>query len=76
MSDDSDGAIAAWTRAVELKPDFGFPLYNLGLTLLEQGEKARAFGFLSRYRDLAYGALSAEEKRALDDAIARCRADR
>jgi len=76
MAGDADGAIAAWTKAVELKPNFVFPLYNLGLTLLEQGEKAKALGFLSRYRDLVYETLSAQEKRALDDAIARCGVDR
>ncbi|MFQ5721880.1 MAG: sulfatase-like hydrolase/transferase, partial [Candidatus Aminicenantales bacterium] len=28
---DVDGAIFCWEKAVELKPDFTFPLYNLGL---------------------------------------------
>lgn len=73
MAGDADGAIAAWTRAVELRPEFGFALYNLGLTLLERGEKERALGYLIRYRDIAYDSLPEDDKRALDDAIARCR---
>jgi len=76
LAGDDDSAIAAWTKAVELKPDFSYPLFNLGLTLLEQGDKERALGYLIRYRDLAYASLPEAEKRALNDVIARCRADR
>ncbi len=73
MSGDVEGAVGAWTRAVELKPDFGFPLFNLGLTLLDLGKRAQALDYLSRYKKLAWEKLSDSERRALDDAIARSR---
>jgi len=73
MAGDIEGAIAAWAKAVDLRPDYGLALYNLGLTLLERGEKERALGYLTRYRELVYPALPEAEKRALDDAIGRCR---
>lgn len=72
-SGDAEGAIAAWTKAVELKPDLGFALYNLGLGLLGRGDKAGALGYLTRYKDLAYAGLSAEDRAKLDELIALCR---
>jgi arylsulfatase A-like enzyme/Flp pilus assembly protein TadD len=76
MSGDADGAIAAWAKAVEIRPDFGYALHNLGLTLLERGEKEKALVHLTRYRDLFASSLDEAERRALDDAIARCRDER
>lgn len=73
MSGDLEGAVGAWTRAVEIEPDFAFPLYNLGLALLELGRTAPALDCLTRYKKLAWAALSDAERRALDDAIARSR---
>lgn len=74
MSGDVEGAVGAWTRAVELKPDFGFPLFNLGLTLLDQGKKAQALDYLNRYKKLAWEKLSDAERRALEEARDRARA--
>jgi len=73
QSGDVDGAIAAWKKAVELKPDLGFALYNLGLGLLGKGDKAGALKHFARYKDLAYGSLSAKDRSRLDELIAKCR---
>lgn len=73
QSGDADGAIAAWTKAVEIKPDLGFALYNLGLGLLGRGDKAEALRHFARYKDLFYSSLPAPEKSRLDELIAKCR---
>jgi arylsulfatase A-like enzyme/Flp pilus assembly protein TadD len=73
QSGDVDGAVAAWTKAVEIKPDFDFPLYNLGLILLTRGDKAGALSYFTRYKTLCYATLPAKDKAELDDLIRRCR---
>jgi superkiller protein 3 len=73
QSGDMDGAIAAWKKAVEFKPDFGFALYNLGLGLLGRGEKSEALKCFTRYKDLAYATLPAQERARLDELIRKCR---
>jgi len=66
---DADAAIFCWEKAVELDPVYGNALYNLGLTYLEKGEKAKARGFLERYKKAYYETLSPKEKTKLDSLI-------
>ena len=73
MRGDIDGAVKAWEKALELKPDFAFPLYNLGLVYIAKGDLSRALGYLLRYKEKFYGSLSASEKAKLDSLIAACR---
>ncbi|MCX6576482.1 MAG: sulfatase-like hydrolase/transferase [Candidatus Aminicenantes bacterium] len=72
MAGDADGAIENWKKAVELKPDFGFPLYNLGLTYLARGDKALALDYFMKYKNMFYAGLPAQEKEKLDALIQSC----
>ena len=72
QSGDTEGAIAAWKKAVELKPDLGFALYNLGLGLLGRGEKAEALKYFSRYKVLFYASLPGAERAKLDELMRKC----
>jgi arylsulfatase A-like enzyme/Flp pilus assembly protein TadD len=73
LSGDQEGAIQAWSKAVELDPDHRFALYNLGKAYLDQGDKAKALVLLKRYKDRYYRTLSAADRASLDADIARCR---
>ncbi len=73
FSGDLDGAIENWQKALELRPDFDYPLYNLGLTYLAKGERSQALIFLTRYKAKFYDTLSPEEKNKLDTLIENCR---
>ena len=70
---DLDGAIENWEKAVELKPDYGYALYNLGLTYLAKGLKSQALVYFMRYKTGFYDSLSVEEKNKLDRLIENCR---
>jgi arylsulfatase A-like enzyme/Tfp pilus assembly protein PilF len=70
---DIAGAVKAWEKAVELKPDFGYPLYNLGLAYLTMENKPEALGYFLRYKEKAYSSLPPEEKAKLDRLIESCR---
>ncbi len=73
LNGDREGAIQAWSKAVELEPDHRFALYNLGKAYLVQGDKAKALVLLRRYKDRYYRTLPREEQAALDADIERCR---
>ncbi len=73
MRGDAGGAVAAWEKALELKPDFDFPLYNLGLVQIARGNKSKALAYFLRYKEKYYGSLSAGEQAKLDGLIAECR---
>lgn len=73
MLGDSAGAIKAWEKALELNPDYNFPLYNLGLIHFARGDKPAALRYLSRYREKHYASLSADERTKLDALIAGCK---
>ena len=68
-----DEAISCWEKALELKPDYDYPLYNLGLAFLEKGEKARALDYFLRYLKIKGKNLSAREREEIEALIARCR---
>lgn len=73
LSGELDMAIAHWTRAVELKPDFGYALYNLGVSYLAKGDKGRSLQYFKHYKDQFYGQLSPREQQKLDAQIDQCR---
>jgi arylsulfatase A-like enzyme/Flp pilus assembly protein TadD len=70
---DLDAAIANWEQAVSLKPDFAFPLYNLGLSHLARGNKAKALEYFTRYKQGFYQTITEDERHKLDALIAKCR---
>ncbi len=72
MGGDVDGAIENWKKAVELKPDFGFALYNLGLAYLAKGDKTAALDYFTRYKDKFYSSLPLPEREKLDALIQKC----
>ena len=71
-SGNPDGAIVSWEKAVEINPQLSFALYNLGLVLLQKGDKTKALDYFSRYKRLEYNRLPQAEKDKLDDLILRC----
>jgi arylsulfatase A-like enzyme/Flp pilus assembly protein TadD len=73
MRGDAAGAVGAWERALELKPDFAYPLYNLGLIRMAEGNRSKALEYLLRYKEKHYGSLAADEKARLDSLIEDCR---
>lgn len=72
LSGDLNGAILNWQKAVELKPDFRFALFNLGLAHMARGDKSKALEYLSRYRDRFSATLSPQEKGQVDALIQKC----
>ncbi len=68
-----DEAIAAWEKAVELAPDFDFPIYNLGVAHLEKGNKTRALKYFERYLVLKEDELTPEERRKINAFIKKCK---
>ena len=70
---DLEGAIANWTKAVELKPDYAYALYNLGLAHLLKGDKTAALEYLTKYKGEFYNRLPPDEKKKLDELIAKCK---
>jgi arylsulfatase A-like enzyme/tetratricopeptide (TPR) repeat protein len=72
ISGDLDGAIRNWEKAVALKPDFRFALFNLGLAYLAKGEKPKALEHLTHYRDRFSAALSTQERTQLEALIQKC----
>jgi len=73
MAGDEEGAIENWKKAVELKPDFDFPLYNLGLTLLARGNKAEALRYFLVYKEKFSSGLPQAERDKLEALIQKCR---
>ncbi len=75
MAGDVDGAIENWKKAVELKPDFGFPLYNLGLAFLAKGDKTEALDYLPGTRKVLFlpSAAGTGEARCTDPKMQRKR---
>lgn len=67
-----DDAIFLWKKSLELKPDFAFSLYNLGMTYLEKGDKAQALEYFEKYKTQYYDSLPAKEQGNIDALIRRC----
>jgi tetratricopeptide (TPR) repeat protein len=68
-----DNAISLWEKALELEPDYDFPIYNLGVAYLEKGNKAQALKYFERYLLLKDRTLSPEERRKIVELIRLCK---
>ena len=68
-----DSAIPMWEKALELDPDYDFPIYNLGVAYFEKGNKAQALKYFERYLSLRGQTLSAEERKRVDEFIRKCK---
>jgi arylsulfatase A-like enzyme/Flp pilus assembly protein TadD len=69
----TDNAISMWEKALELEPDYDFPIYNLGLAHLDKGNKAQALKYFERYLLLKDRTLSPEERRKIVELIRLCK---
>ena len=70
---DLDKAIGFWEKALEINPDYGESLSELGYAYLAKGEKAKALRCLERFRKQFEDSLSPEEKKALDLVIQKAK---
>jgi arylsulfatase A-like enzyme/Flp pilus assembly protein TadD len=66
-------AIAYWQRALAIKPDYDLPMINLGITLLEEGQAARALDYFQKYKEKFYFKISPDKKQRIDRLIAEAR---
>ena len=66
-------AISAWEKSLEIHPDYGFPLYNLGVLYLQKGNKDQALIYFKRYLFLNYRNLATEELREIEGLIVKCK---
>lgn len=69
----NDLAIADWKKTIEINPNFIDAYFNLGVTLLEKGDKAQALGILTTCRDRFKDRLPARALARLDRLIAKAR---
>lgn len=67
-----DEAAVFWEKAVEINPDHGFALLNLGRAYLDLGRKDKALSALGRYLERHGNGLSARDKQEVRDLIDRC----
>ncbi len=68
-----DNAISLWEKALELVPDYDFPIYNLGVAYFEKGNKAQALKYFERYLLLKDKTLPFEERQRIAEYIRRCK---
>jgi len=68
-----DDAISCWEKSFELKPNYDFPVYNLGVAYLEKGKKAQALKYLKKYLAIKNDTLTFEERRKIEALIQRCK---
>jgi tetratricopeptide (TPR) repeat protein len=70
---DLDRAIGFWEKALEINPDYGESLSELGYAYLTKGEKVKALRCLEQFRRQFGDSLSPEERKALDLLIQRAK---
>jgi Flp pilus assembly protein TadD len=68
-----DDAIFIWEKSLELKPDYTFPLYNLGVAYLDKGDKDKALEYLEKYKAKCYNLIPLKERERIDILIRQCR---
>jgi Flp pilus assembly protein TadD len=69
-------AIAYWQRALAIKPDYDLPMINLGITLLEEGQAAKALDYFQKYKEKFYLKIPPDKKQRIDRLIAEAKAYR
>jgi len=68
-----DNAISLWQKALELEPEYDFPVYNLGVAYFEKGNKAQALKYFERYLLLKDKTLSFEDRQKVAEFIRKCK---
>lgn len=69
----TDAAVSVWERGLELNPQDGFLVLNLGKAYLERGNKAQAQRYFEKYLSLKKHSLSPEERQKIQALIQKCR---
>ncbi|MBE0713822.1 MAG: tetratricopeptide repeat protein [Candidatus Aminicenantes bacterium] len=64
-----DEAIKNWEKALELDPSFAFAAYNLAVTYLEKGDKAKALENCQKYLLIRGRSITPEERNEIDALI-------
>jgi tetratricopeptide (TPR) repeat protein len=67
-----EGGIYCLERALEIQPDQGPVVYNLGMAHFNNGDKDKALPYFTRFRKEYSHLLSPEERKELDDLIEEC----
>lgn len=67
-----DDAASVLENALALNPNFGNALYNLGLTYLDKGDKAKALVCFNRYKEKYDRSLPSKEREKLEALIKKC----
>lgn len=73
FSKKNEEAILDWKKAIELKPDFIDPYFNIGITYLEIGNKTAAFYYLNTCLEKYSNQLSVNELNRLQRLIAEAK---
>ncbi|MBD3413950.1 MAG: sulfatase-like hydrolase/transferase [Candidatus Aminicenantes bacterium] len=61
-----DKAVKSWENALSLQPDYGLPLYNLGYTHMNRGNKQAALKYFRRYMKLYQYNLPRERRKKIE----------
>jgi len=67
-----EGGIYCLEKSLEIQPDQGPVLYNLGLAYFNRGDKKKALDLFTRFKNNHAGRLSTAQRSELDDLIKKC----
>jgi arylsulfatase A-like enzyme/Flp pilus assembly protein TadD len=67
-----EGGIYCLEKALEIKPDQGPVVYNLGMAYFNKGQKEKALAYFTRFKKEYSRLLSPAERKKLDDLIEEC----
>ena len=67
-----EGGIYCLEKSLELQPDQGPVIYNLGLAYFNKGDKKKALELFNRFKNNYTGRLSTAQRSELDDLIKKC----
>jgi tetratricopeptide (TPR) repeat protein len=72
QTDNLEGGIYCLEKSLEIQPDQGPVIYNLGLAYFNKGDKKKALGYLSRFKQKHAHLLSPAQRRELEGLIKKC----
>jgi tetratricopeptide (TPR) repeat protein len=70
-----EDAATHWEKALEIDPDHGFALFNLGRVYLELGRREKALAALGHYLEMYGVGLADRDRREVRRLIDRCLID-
>jgi tetratricopeptide (TPR) repeat protein len=70
-----EGGIFCLEKALEIQPNQGTAIYNLGMAYFLKGDKKRALDYFTLYKKERYHVLSPKERRELDELLRKCSSD-